>query len=137
MPFTGPLEDRVAIRELIDTYADAVTRNDADQWASTWASDAYWTMPDYPEFPPQTGRDNIVAMWTTAMAQYPGMIFQAYCGSIEVDADTADVRAYTSEVYQQDGVTRRDRGEYTDRCVKIDGQWYFQRRSFRNIHRDG
>ena len=24
MPFTGPIEDRTAIRDLLDTYADAV-----------------------------------------------------------------------------------------------------------------
>ncbi|QQN73431.1 nuclear transport factor 2 family protein [Croceicoccus sp. YJ47] len=137
MPFTGPLEDRIAIRELIDTYADAVTQRDPELWGSTWAEDAHWTMPDYPEFPAQTGRENIVKLWTEAMAQYPGIIFEAYCGSIEVDGDTAKVRAYTSEVYDQDGVTKRDRGEYDDECVKIDGRWYFQRRAFRNIHRQG
>lgn len=40
MPFTGPAEDRLAIRELLETYADAVTRCHADDWAATWAEDA-------------------------------------------------------------------------------------------------
>jgi hypothetical protein len=35
MPSTGPAEDRLAIRELLETYADAVCRRDADDWGAT------------------------------------------------------------------------------------------------------
>ena len=45
------------------------------------------------------------------------------------------MRSYTSEIYDQDGTTVRDRGVYEDKCVKIGGQWFFQSRSFRNTHR--
>lgn len=135
MPFTGPTEDRLAIRELLETYADAVTRCDAAAWGSTWAEDGVWSMPDYPEFPTQTGRDAIVGLWVEAMKQFSGIMFEAWPGSIEVSGDTATVRSYTSEVYDQDGVTKRDRGVYDDTCVKRDGQWLFKSRTFRNIHR--
>ncbi len=135
MPFTGPHEDRLAIRDLLDAYADAVTQCDAESWGATWAPDARWEMPDYPEFPPQEGRDNIVGLWVEAMKQYPGIMFQAWPGSIVVDGDHATVRSYTAEVYDKDGQTMRDRGEYDDECVKIDGRWYFSRRAFKNIHR--
>ena len=37
MPFTGPAEDRLAIRELIESYADAVIRTDAEAWGATWS----------------------------------------------------------------------------------------------------
>ncbi|MDR2858692.1 MAG: nuclear transport factor 2 family protein, partial [Novosphingobium sp.] len=67
MPFTGPCEDRLAIRELLETYADAVTRADAAAWGDTWAEDGEWSMPDYPEFPTTTGRREIVALWVEAM----------------------------------------------------------------------
>lgn len=135
MAFTGPFEDRLAIRELIDAYADAVTRRDAEAWGATWAEDGHWTMPDYPEFPPQTGRQNIVNLWVEAMKQYPGILFEAWPGAIDVSGTTARVRSYTAEIYDRDGATVRDRGEYEDECVKVDGRWYFSRRSFRNIHR--
>lgn len=135
MPFTGPDDDRLAIRDLLDAYADAVTQRDAQAWGATWAQDARWEMPDYPEFPPQQGRDNIVALWVEAMKHYPGIMFEAWPGSIEVNGNTAKVRCYTSEVYDQDGTTVRDRGQYDDECVKIDGRWYFSLRSFRNIHK--
>lgn len=135
MTFTGPFEDRLAIRELLETYADAVTRRDADDWAATWAEDAEWSLPDYPELGTTKGRDAIKAMWIEAMKAYPGIMFEAWPGAIAVDGDTAVVRSYTAEVYDQDGTTMRDRGVYEDTCRKVDGRWLFSSRSFRNIHR--
>jgi uncharacterized protein (TIGR02246 family) len=135
MPFTGPAEDRLAIRELLETYADAVTRLDAVAWGSTWAEDGEWSLPDYPELGTTKGRQAIVAMWTEAMKSYPGIMFEAWPGSIEIDGDRAIVRSYTAEVYDQGDVTLRDRGVYEDVCVKVDGRWLFKSRSFRNIHR--
>ena len=137
MPFTGPAEDRLAIRELLDAYADAVTRVDAAAWGACWAEDGEWSLPDYPEIGTTSGRDAIVAMWVEAMKAYPGIMFKAWPGSIMVDGDAATMRSYTSEVYDQDGSTKRDRGLYEDRCVKRDGRWVFASRSFRNIHRQG
>ncbi|WP_285017315.1 nuclear transport factor 2 family protein [Novosphingobium sp. fls2-241-R2A-195] len=135
MPFTGPFEDRLAIRELLETYADAVTRCDSDAWGATWAEDAEWSLPDYPELGTTKGRPAIVAMWIEAMKAYPGIMFEAWPGSVEVSGDSAVMRSYTSEVYDQDGITMRDRGVYEDTCVKIEGKWLFKSRSFRNIHR--
>ncbi|WP_334185651.1 nuclear transport factor 2 family protein [Novosphingobium sp.] len=135
MPYTGPSEDRLAIRELLETYADAVTRRDAETWGATWAEDAEWSLPDYPELGTTRGRPAIVAMWIEAMKAYPGIMFEAWPGSIEVSGESATMRSYTSEVYDQDGVTMRDRGVYEDGCVKVDGRWLFKSRSFRNIHR--
>ena len=135
MPYTGPFEDRLAIRELLETYADAVTRCDAVSWGATWAQDAEWSLPDYPEIGTTKGREAIVGMWVEAMKAYPGIMFEAWPGSIEVDGTSAVMRSYTSEVYDQNGVTMRDRGVYEDTCVKLDGKWHFKSRSFRNIHR--
>lgn len=135
MPFTGPAEDRQAIRELLETYADAVTRRDPEAWGATWAEDGHWTMPDYPEFPPQDGREAIVTLWVEAMKQFPGIMFEAWPGSIAVEGNRAVMRSYTAETYDQGENTVRDRGQYDDECVKIDGRWYFSRRAFRNIHK--
>lgn len=135
MPFTGPAEDRLAIRDLLDAYADAVTRCDVNNWGATWAEDAEWSLPDYPEIGTTRGREAIIAMWVEAMKQYPGIMFVAWPGSIEIEGERATVRSYSSEVYDQDGVTKRDRGVYDDECVKVDGRWLFKRRTFRNIHR--
>lgn len=76
-------------------------------------------------------------MWVEAMKVYPGIMFEAWPGSIEVDGDRAVMRSYTSEVYEKDGAAKRDRGVYDDVCVKDDGKWLFASRTFRNIHRQG
>lgn len=135
MAFTGAAEDRLAIRELLDIYADAVTRCDADAWAGTWADESEWSLPDYPEIGTIKGKDAIVAMWVEAMKHYPGLMFEAWPGSVEINGNLATVRSYTAEVYVQNGVTVRDRGVYDDVCIKIDGRWLFKSRSFKNIHR--
>lgn len=135
MAFTGPAEDRLAIRELLEAYADAVTRCDADAWGACWAEDSEWALPDYPQIGTVKGKPAIVAMWVEAMKNFPQLMFEAWPGSIEINGDRALVRSYTSEVYEQDGLVKRDRGAYEDVCVKIDGKWLFASRSFRNIHR--
>jgi uncharacterized protein (TIGR02246 family) len=135
MPFTGPIEDRAAIRDLLDIYADAVNQRDPVAWGAVWTEDAEWSLPDYPEIGTTKGREAIVAMWIEAMKAYPGIMFEAWPGSIEVSGDRAVVRSYTSEVYDQGSLTMRDRGVYEDICVKIDGEWLFASRTFRNIHR--
>ena len=135
MPFTGPVEDRLAIRELLEAYADAVVRNDAEAWSATFAEDAEWALPDYPEIGTTTGKAAIVAMWVEAMKQYPGILFQAWPGSIEVEGNEARMVSYTAEVFDQGDVTVRDQGAYEDTCVKIDGRWLFKSRSFRKLHR--
>jgi ketosteroid isomerase-like protein len=137
MAFTGPAEDRLAIRELLDVYADAVCRVDANAWEAVWAEDSVWELPDYPEIGTVRGRAKIVAMWKAAMSHYPGIIFISTPGAIEIDGNRATVRSYTSEVYDdQQGRTRRDRGVYEDVVIKQNGQWLFQSRRFRNIHRE-
>lgn len=135
MPFEGPIEDRLAIRELLDAYSDAVIRHDADAWIATWAEDGVWSLPDYTEMGEVHGRDAILKTWKAAMEHFPGIVFTANPGSIIVEGDRATVRSYTSEVYDQNGVTKRDRGRYDDICVKRSGKWLFLSRTFKNIHR--
>jgi hypothetical protein len=135
MPFIGPFEERLAIRELLDAYSDAVCQVDPVAWGALWAENAEWIMPDYPEIGTTKGRSAIVAMWIEAMKGYPGIIFVTTPGSIEIEGNRAVVRCYTSEAFDQQGVTHRHRGLYNDVCVKIDGKWLFQSRSFRNIHK--
>lgn len=69
MARASPVEERLALRELIERYADAVNRVDAQSWGDTWADDGAWSLPDLPEI---KGRDSIVAAWSSAMQTFPG-----------------------------------------------------------------
>jgi ketosteroid isomerase-like protein len=134
--FSGPLEDRVAIRELMDTYADAVSRIDAEAWAACWVDDgAVWSIPFYPQIGTIEGKEKMLAIWVEAMKTFAGDNFVMTPGSIEVLGDRAKVTAYTSEAYDIGNTIFRDRGYYEDLCVKIDGRWYFKERTFHLRHR--
>ena len=63
MPFSGPTEDRLAIRELMDIYADAVNQRDTALWASTWAEDSAWKLPVIPGMENLSGKDTILGSW--------------------------------------------------------------------------
>ena len=42
MPFTGPLEDRILIRELYGRYCDASWRGDRESWVACFTPDGRW-----------------------------------------------------------------------------------------------
>ena len=135
MAFSGPLEDRIAIRELMDKYADAVNQRDAERWGSTWAEDSSWKLPVIPGMENVSGKDNIVTAWKAGMNLFPFIFMSISIGDIDINGDTATARAYTSEVgTTRDGTEIRPRGQYDDKLVKIEGQWLFKERIFHSLY---
>lgn len=128
--FTGPMEDRLAIRELHEVYGDGVVRFDAETWGSVWADDADWDFMGME----LKGRDAIVEVWLGAMANFDAVSFQCVPAAIEVDGDTATSRCQTQEVLKgKDGSTRMIGGLYTDELEKRDGRWVYTKRAFQII----
>src|SRR5689334_9279843 len=138
MGFSGPLEDRLAIRELIDAYADATMLRDAQAWGDLWAEDAVWELPDFPQYGDTVGKEAIVALWIRAVDDHQDLVYVATPGSIEVEGDRAAVRLYTSEVYggADGGRAIRRRGRYDQELVKRDGRWYIARQCFHMLHEE-
>ncbi len=135
MAFTGPVEDRLAIRELIATYANAVTRNDGETWSSLWAEDGVWSIPVIPGMERIEGRDAIYALWKEAMKGYPFQVMIAQPGETVIDGDTARGITYNQEINTDtSGVTQRWAGEYVDEYVKRNGRWLFKSRTYRVLH---
>ncbi len=129
--FDGPVEDRLAIRERIDAYGDAVFRHDADDWISCWAEDAVWRLPGLEV----SGRDKVKAAWQGAMAGFSLAAFFATPGSIRVTGAAAEARVYTQETLRMtDGAMRRIVGAYEDKLVKVDGRWLFASRTYAILH---
>ncbi len=128
--FTGPIEDRLAIRELHETYGDGVVRFDAETWGSVWAEDADWDFMGMDI----KGREAIVQTWLGAMSNFDAVSFQCVPAAIEVDGTTATSRCQTQEVLKgKDGSTRMLGGLYTDELEKRDGQWVYTKRAFQVI----
>jgi len=131
MPFEGPVEDRLAIRERIDAYSDAVFRRDAEDWIANWREDGVWSLPGIDV----SGRAQIKAAWLGAMAEFPLAMFFASPGSIVVDGDRARARVYTQEILTlASGGLRRIVGAYDDELIKTGGAWLFSRRAYRILH---
>ena len=125
---SGPLEDRLAIRELVESYNDAVMRFDGEAWKSNWVADATWTLPGAGDV---IGVDNIYPVWQAAMATFSFVGFFASAGPIVVDGHAASATWYQQEfLHQKDGVKRNLTGKYSDEYVKRDGRWYFQKRVY-------
>lgn len=128
--FTGPMEDRLAIRELHEIYGDGVVRFDKDTWGSVWAEDADWDFMGME----LKGREAIVEMWLGAMSNFEAVSFQCVPASIEIDGDKATSRCQTQEVLKgKDGSTRMIGGLYTDELEKRDGRWVYTKRAFKII----
>ena len=135
MAFSGPIEDRLAIRELMDIYADAVNQRDAELWGSTWADGSSWKLPVIPGMENVSGKENIVTAWNAGMAMFPFIFMSISVGDIQVDGDTATARAYTTEVGTTlDGTEIRPRGQYDDKLIKVDGEWLFIERIFNSLY---
>ncbi|MGI9362396.1 MAG: nuclear transport factor 2 family protein [Parasphingorhabdus sp.] len=142
MPFTGPIEDRLAIRELMNTHAHGVMLKDSEIWGSIWAEDAYWELPEYPDLGGFDGKQAIVSAWEESMKVYgldnmtKPMVYFMEPGAIEVDGNKAKAVAYTHELYQhpETGKLVRGTGRYDDQLEKREGQWLFVHRAYRIIH---
>jgi ketosteroid isomerase-like protein len=141
MPFTGPFEDRLAIRELLEAYGDAVTQRDVNAWAACWAEEGRWCLPDLPGWEEIKGKQTIVAEWLKMMEAFHGpadkadaCIFISTPCAIQVTQNTATGRTYTTETYTDaKGVSRRILSEYADKFVKRNGQWLFSERSWKML----
>jgi uncharacterized protein (TIGR02246 family) len=125
---SGPIEDRLAIRELIESYNDAVMRFDADAWGANWADDGTWSLPGRDEV---HGREAIVAQWVGAMSTMAVDGFFASAGPIVVDGDRAHATWYQQELLRPNaGGKLSIVGEYTDDYVRSDGRWYIYKRVY-------
>lgn len=125
---SGPIEDRLAIRELVESYNDAVMRHDGEAWSANWAEDGSWTLPGGGAV---DGRANILATWEQAMSRFSFVGFFASAGPIIVDGDRATGTWYQQEfLHEKAGVKRNITGLYQDDYVKKDGRWFFQKRIY-------
>ena len=54
----GSVEDRLAIRELMETFAVGAMHVDPEIWGSTWAEEGQWKLPSMEE--PAVGKSNML-----------------------------------------------------------------------------
>lgn len=125
----GPIEDRLAIRELIETFAVGAMHIDTDIWGSTWAEEGSWNLPSLSE--PAVGKDTILATFGEKLAYVEFMSMIAFPTELVIEGDRARGKAYSRElIYTKGGDQKVVIGYFNDEYVKRDGRWYFLSRDF-------
>lgn len=130
MPFTGPREDREAIRELYATYSDASACADKEAFVSCFAEDAEWNAHVFS----RRGRAELRDQWDLLWQGFERVGFLTEIGSIEVQGDRAECRCVAREIILlKTGGVYKLVGQYRDALVREDGRWVFARRDYMPI----
>ena len=116
---------REDIENLVHRYSDAVVNRDGEQWASTWARDAEWSLGRGRDL---KGRDAIVEFWHGAMARFRAVVQTVLNGTCALDeaSGTGTGRWYIQESMERiDGTRAILLAHYDDKYVFEDGEWLF------------
>ena len=92
--FTGPLEDRIAIRELTDSYADTAFRSDREGWLACWTDDCVWVTP----FGEVRGKAGLTEQWGQIGTMFGVIGFFPLLAAVAIDGDRATARSYVREI---------------------------------------
>ena len=121
----------LAIRELVARYAEAVSRNDAEAFAGTWAEDGEWLLLGQRAVGPEAA----TAQWKRLVRGFEFVVQLCHGGIIEVEGTTASGRWQTRASGRAvDGSPFFSLGFYADRYVCVEGRWCFQSRDFEAIY---
>ena len=132
---TSASADELAIRHIVAAYADGVNRRDEATWADTWAEEGIWELPGGRG---ESGKDNVVKFWNTAMGAYEFVLQLVYNGTITLDGNTATGRWYLCEHLRPVGSDsgKFNIGTYADQYVRDNNQWLFAKRSYHVLYDD-
>lgn len=126
---SGPIEDRLAIRELVESFAAGAMRIDAEKWGKNWAENASWKLVSMPE--PVVGKANIIEYFVKVMAYVDYMSMISFPDELTINGDTAEGKCYCRElIFTKSGDEKIVVGCYHDHYVKQQGRWLFQSRRY-------
>lgn len=128
--------DELAIRELAHKFSDAANRRDAELFQSLWSPDGKWIIgpPVGLEF---GGKDQMGASVTKMLGLWDFFVQITGPGVVELDNNRAKARFYVNEIARgKDGKGNFNLSMYEDELVKIDGSWFFSKRTYKTIYQD-
>lgn len=131
------LKDELAIRALADKFSDAANRKDGELFASLWAPDGEWVVgpPINVAF---TGRAQMADSVLQMLGRWDFFVQLTTAGVVLIDGDTASARFYVQEVARAKGggAGNFNLSMYEDELVRLQGKWYFRRRTYHTIYQD-
>jgi len=130
MPFTGPIEDRILIRERMSAYADSMFSQDLEGWLAHFTEDVVWRFGESE----MNGREEMRASWPNLWNPLRAMGLFVEVASIEVEGDRAKAKCYSRQIFfHKDGKVVKLVGLYRDVLVKQGGEWLLAERSYEMI----
>jgi len=130
------IEDRLAIRDLIDRWSDAVNEHDWEQFASCFTEDGVWDVgaPFHLRF---EGNKSIVEDVSALIKAQYIVVQMPHCPVIKVNGDTATSRVTMHEFMRgPDNSGMQMWGTYYDDLVRTDVGWRFKLRVYRTAYYD-
>ncbi len=125
----GSVEDRLAIRELLEASVAGVIRKDAELWGETWAEEAKWTLPSMDA--PVVGKSSIKACFAEKMNSIQHIHMSAVPCDLTFEDTRARGKAYCYEnIVTTDGVSRSIIGCYHDEYIRTHDEWLFSSRAY-------
>ncbi len=123
------IADRVEIEALRGEFADAVMMRDRARLASLFTPDGVLRMPDIPA--EMIGREEIRTGGERLQSQWDFFVQTTHPGTIQLDGDTADGRAYIQELGRAlDGRQGLNYAIYHDRYQRTPDGWKFAQRVY-------
>ena len=127
MAIIGPIEDRLAIRELYSSYGAASAWADGEAFLDCWTEDGVWNTQLFN----CTGKAELRAQREQLWQAFEKVAFVGDVASTEVNGDTAVARSIAREIILlKAGGVYKLAGRYEDRLVRHDGRWRFARRDY-------
>ncbi len=121
--------DRIEIDALCGEYTDAVMMHDYDRFASLFAQDGVYRIPDANI--ELTGREQIRAGIERLQGAWDYFVQNTHPGTIQITGDTAVGRAYIFEFgHLRDGRSVLDYALFHDRYRRTEDGWKFTERIY-------
>jgi len=128
-----PVEDELAIRNLLARYGDAVCRRDPAAWIANWAPDCVW---DLGGGRVTHGHEETLDLWRSSIVKYPWVAQLPASGSLELVDGIVHGTWYVLEMnHTADGSGVMHLGHYLDTYARSADGWRFATRRFHLIYR--
>lgn len=131
------LVDRAEIFGLVYKFSEAANQRDADLFTSLWSPESADWVIGPPIGVTFSGRDSLGTALETMLDRWDFFVQLSVGGLVQVEpgATTATGRIYINEQAQGTaGKGNYNLAYYDDEYVKLDGRWYFTRRTYHTIY---
>lgn len=138
MAFIGPLEDRIYIRELQESFADAINRKAKEEWLTFWADDGVWIAGALSA----TGKSEIADQWEKFYSPFnpsrnnETRFYRSTPAEIIINEFSASARSYIEVLIIYSGTLTQKLYYYVceEKFIYRDNKWMITHRQTSRFH---